>query len=459
VRSIAPGVPSGDTIASVTDSTHFVLTSAATATVSSGTWEAGSGAAIDCGAGQAAHFGDEIYLHDLQTFQFDTHIHFASTAQVKIVRVSCQNGTLLTNAYGRGLVIDNAADPNSVIIDGYSATGCTIGAEVSGAGCSMHMGDMVNCTLGMMFNGLGKLAGNHWEGCNRYISIGTYEPTYLSLDAVDTQGSSIPPFLVQGGSYLTGSISGFGPSGQALVEVVGNTDHANIASVSNSSNYDTAAWETFQYKWTALGGKSVCFSPFMKIPSDAWLPSPSSKFLGQFFEIINGSGSGATTRLVVGVEDTAGTESFADVIAANAANTFSQNQTIAPNKSLILGGGNSGSSGSALNALHFNSTSGNGSSRDWNLRPADVSDTGELSLRVSSTAGGACNVQALLFDGTGDAHFYQNLEAQKKMTIGGLFHLTPQTAPGSPAEGDIYADSGDHHLYFYNGSAWKQLDN
>lgn len=30
--------------------------------------------------------------------------------------------------------------------------------------------------------------------------------------------------------------------------------------------------------------------------------------------------------------------------------------------------------------------------------------------------------------------------------------------PGSPAEGMIYADT-DHHLYYYNGTDWKQLDN
>ena len=37
--------------------------------------------------------------------------------------------------------------------------------------------------------------------------------------------------------------------------------------------------------------------------------------------------------------------------------------------------------------------------------------------------------------------------------------LVPQAdPPGSPAEGMIYADT-DHHLYYYNGTTWKQLDN
>jgi hypothetical protein len=32
------------------------------------------------------------------------------------------------------------------------------------------------------------------------------------------------------------------------------------------------------------------------------------------------------------------------------------------------------------------------------------------------------------------------------------------SAPGSPTEGMIYADQ-NHHLYYYNGTTWKQLDN
>jgi hypothetical protein len=38
--------------------------------------------------------------------------------------------------------------------------------------------------------------------------------------------------------------------------------------------------------------------------------------------------------------------------------------------------------------------------------------------------------------------------------------LIPQALPpGSPAEGEIYSNSGDKHLYFFNGTIWKQLDN
>lgn len=40
-----------------------------------------------------------------------------------------------------------------------------------------------------------------------------------------------------------------------------------------------------------------------------------------------------------------------------------------------------------------------------------------------------------------------------------LLKLPPIADPPSPAsEGMIYADT-DHHLYYYNGTTWKQLDN
>lgn len=45
------------------------------------------------------------------------------------------------------------------------------------------------------------------------------------------------------------------------------------------------------------------------------------------------------------------------------------------------------------------------------------------------------------------------------MDISGFMKLLPQSTPSSPIEGMIYADSSDHHLYFYNGTNWKQLDN
>jgi len=43
----------------------------------------------------------------------------------------------------------------------------------------------------------------------------------------------------------------------------------------------------------------------------------------------------------------------------------------------------------------------------------------------------------------------------------GIMRLKPMARPASPLEGDIYVDSGDHHIYCYCGAplGWKQLDN
>lgn len=46
-----------------------------------------------------------------------------------------------------------------------------------------------------------------------------------------------------------------------------------------------------------------------------------------------------------------------------------------------------------------------------------------------------------------------------QVNVAELLHLSPTTTPSSPAEGDIYFNSSDHHLYVWNGTAWKQLDN
>jgi len=49
---------------------------------------------------------------------------------------------------------------------------------------------------------------------------------------------------------------------------------------------------------------------------------------------------------------------------------------------------------------------------------------------------------------------------QKWAKIDGFMKLEPQaSAPSSPQEGWIYANSTDHHLYFHNGTDWVQLDN
>ena len=50
-----------------------------------------------------------------------------------------------------------------------------------------------------------------------------------------------------------------------------------------------------------------------------------------------------------------------------------------------------------------------------------------------------------------------NVTINSNHTILKILHLTPQSTPSSPTEGDIYCNSSDHKLYFYNGSGWNEF--
>jgi len=52
--------------------------------------------------------------------------------------------------------------------------------------------------------------------------------------------------------------------------------------------------------------------------------------------------------------------------------------------------------------------------------------------------------------------FDQSVKAAASPTFAYL-KFTPGSAPGSPAEGDVYVNSSDHNIYFYNGSDWEDL--
>jgi hypothetical protein len=39
------------------------------------------------------------------------------------------------------------------------------------------------------------------------------------------------------------------------------------------------------------------------------------------------------------------------------------------------------------------------------------------------------------------------------------FFFKPTTSAPIAKEGMVYANATDHHLYYFNGTAWKQLDN
>jgi len=52
---------------------------------------------------------------------------------------------------------------------------------------------------------------------------------------------------------------------------------------------------------------------------------------------------------------------------------------------------------------------------------------------------------------TGAATFTTSID------IGTFANFTPGSAPGTPAEGDVYYDSTDHKLKVYTGSVWETV--
>jgi len=53
---------------------------------------------------------------------------------------------------------------------------------------------------------------------------------------------------------------------------------------------------------------------------------------------------------------------------------------------------------------------------------------------------------------------YLDIGATTAVRINNILKLTPTSAPESPEEGMVYCNSTNHHIYFYNGTGWIQLD-
>ncbi len=67
--------------------------------------------------------------------------------------------------------------------------------------------------------------------------------------------------------------------------------------------------------------------------------------------------------------------------------------------------------------------------------------------------GNTNNAPSATLDVSGD------VKVGTSINIGTFVHITPGSAPSSPTLGDVYVNSSDNHIYFYNGSSWLQLDN
>ena len=54
---------------------------------------------------------------------------------------------------------------------------------------------------------------------------------------------------------------------------------------------------------------------------------------------------------------------------------------------------------------------------------------------------------------------FQGFDLGSPIEIAPAIYLVPQaSAPASPSVGMLYVNSTDNHLYYYNGTAWVQLD-
>jgi len=85
------------------------------------------------------------------------------------------------------------------------------------------------------------------------------------------------------------------------------------------------------------------------------------------------------------------------------------------------------------------------------LRNSVIADTN--AIEIADEAGTIIS-EGSVVDGTITGSGFVNT-----IDINGIMSLPVQASPPSPAvEGQIYADT-DHHIYYYNGTDWKQLDN
>ncbi len=90
-----------------------------------------------------------------------------------------------------------------------------------------------------------------------------------------------------------------------------------------------------------------------------------------------------------------------------------------------------------------------------------VSESGRFGSFLSNvTFGSQTGVFSWSLPYNGSITEKMTLSTTGTSTIGAVLKLAPSdAAPASPTEGMIYSNSTDHHLYFYNGTTWKQLDN
>jgi hypothetical protein len=206
-------------------------------------------------------------------------------------------------------------------------------------------------------------------------------------------------------------------------------DNANIGAYSVACGLNNLAGS---YSATFGAGNSGINPEYMLISGSANYPYNSR--MGALIGDQNGTEYGNTSFLVAGYNNTINASysatfgyqnknySYANLIAGKWCNQLGSNTWVSTDPLMQLGNGSSiANRNDALRIL-----------KNGTAYIGDASSTTDPILTVSTT------------DST--------------TTLIGILKLTPQDDPPvSASEGMIYADT-DHHLYYYNGTAWVQLD-
>lgn len=93
------------------------------------------------------------------------------------------------------------------------------------------------------------------------------------------------------------------------------------------------------------------------------------------------------------------------------------------------------------------------------LSAATSANSSALIYIVTNPSGTPVSNKLAIGDLFGNVTSNVVISTSTKFTIKGDTIFNPMARPSGPANGQIYYDTSDKHLYLYNGTAWKQLDN